>query len=178
MPMSRARAVKRVAVAAVLIVGGAGSMAAFAQGGPALLDFVVTLLQRIRTDIGAVQASVDEVQASVDALGATSSRAYTSTVIVESGILDCTASNVADADREIRIRVVNATTGADIFALTSTVQPGRAYTVGLLAPSAFSGRAYCAFDVLDGTKADIRASLLMTPNIGGVETSALSVPAE
>ena len=153
-------------------------MAAFAQGGPGLLDSIITLLQRIRTDIGAVQTSVDEVQASVDALGATSNRAITSAVFVESGILDCLALNVADTTSQINVQIVASVSGKPFTNLTLSVPPGQSGGVGLFSPSAFTGSAYCAFEVLDGTKADIRAALVMTPNIGGVETSALSVPAE
>ena len=45
-------------------------------------------------------------------------------------------------------------------------------------PGAFTGSAYCKFTVLDGTKADIRANITLTPNTGGDETTSVSVAAE
>ena len=103
-------------------------------------------------------------------------------MIVESGIIDCGFVNVAAVERHVAIQLINASTGAVANATSGAIAtpPGRFNSVGAVAPGGFSGYGFCKFTVLDegGTKADIRASLLLTPNIGGDETTSVEVSAQ
>lgn len=127
-----------------------------------------------------LQSDIAALQSSVDSLGTVGNVAVTPPVIVKSGILDCIAINAADTDRNIAVDIVNAGTGASIVSVPGlgSTQPGRVTGIGLFSPSAFSGFAFCRFTVLNGTKADIRGSVLLTPNTGGDDTTAHSIAAE
>jgi hypothetical protein len=162
-----------VALALGLVISGVGATAVMAQGAPAAFEQILSAL-------GLLQTSVNNLQQSVNALGASNSFLFTPVVIVESGIMDCNHVNVTSTDRHILTQLINANTGAVVVesAGTTATAPGRSRGVGIFVPGAFSGTAYCKFTVLDGTKADIRANLALTPNTGGDETTSVSVTAE
>jgi hypothetical protein len=191
--MRRASRLSRtIAITAVLVLSGIGATVVTAQGPPALGSILATLEQilssitgveqgitGVQQGIAGVQESVNGVQQSVTALGATSNFAFTSAVIVESGIIDCGHINVSSVDRHVTTQLINANTGAVLIEGGGTIAtpPGRFRGVGAFSPGGFSGTAYCKFTVLDGTKADIRGALTLTPNAGGNETTSVSVDA-
>ena len=162
-----------VVLALGVVVSGVGTPAAMAQGAPGAL-------QEILAALGRLQASITGVQQSVDALGATSNFLFTPVVIVESGIVDCNHVNVTATDKHVLTQLISAGTGAVVNQASAVIAtpPGRSRGVGAFSPGAISGQVYCKFTVEDGTKADIRANLTLTPNIGGIETAAVSVAAE
>lgn len=157
---------RTAALAVGLVISGVGVTVAMAQGASGFPEQVLTALRQL--------------QASVDAIGASNNYLFTPVVIVESGIIDCNHVNVTDGDRHVLTELINAGTGAVVASASGTIPtlPGRARGVGAVAPLGFNGTGYCRFTVLDGTKADIRANLTLTPNIGGIETTSVSVAAE
>ena len=162
-----------LALAGGVVMSGVGTPAAMAQGAPGALQGILAALEQL-------QASITGVQQSVDALGATSNFLFTPVVIVESGIVDCNHVNVTATDKHVLTQLIDASTG-DVVSQASAVVPtlpGRSRAAGAFSPVAISGHAYCKFTVEDGTKADIRANLTLTPNIGGIETTTVSVAAE
>jgi hypothetical protein len=164
---------RTVALAVGLLISGVGVTVATAQGAPGALQQILQALQGLQT-------SVDSVQESVNALGVLNNYMVTPVVIVETGIIDCNHVNVTNADKHVLTELINAGTGAAVASASGGIAtpPGRSRGVGAVAPLGFNGTGYCKFTVLDGTKADIRANLTLTPNIGGVETTSVSVAAE
>lgn len=158
-------------VVCVALVLGAGAAVTSAQGA-APLQSLIGLLEQL-------QASVSALQQSVNALGASDNFVFTPVVRVESGIIDCNFVNVTAEPRHVEIVIVNAATGATATQDSGLVAtpPGRFRSTGAFSPGGFTGMAYCKFTVLDGVKTDIRANLTLTPNVGGVETTTVSVDA-
>jgi hypothetical protein len=184
---------RTIAIAVVLVLSGVGATAVMAQGPPSLAGILAALqeiqssitgvaqsITGVQQGITGVQQSVDGVQQSVNALGATSNFAFTSAVIVESGIIDCGHVNVSGVERHVTTQLINANTGAVLIEGGGAIAtpPGRYRGVGAFSPGGFSGTAYCKFTVVDGTKADIRGSLTLTPNLAGNETTSVSVVAQ
>lgn len=157
---------RTVALALGLVISGVGATTAMAQGVPGAFEQIL--------------AALGQLQTSINALSASDNFRFTPVVIVESGIMDCNHVNITNADRHVLTQLINANTGAVVVESSgaNVTAPGRARGVGVFVPGAFSGTAYCKFTVLDGTKADIRADLTLTPNIGGDETTSVSVAAE
>lgn len=163
---------RTVALTLGLVISGVGATMVAAQGAPGALDAILAALQQLQT-------SISNVQQSVNALGAVNNFAFTPAVIAETGIIDCAHVNVTSVDRHVATRLINAGTGAVVAEDTGVVAtaPGHYRAIGAFVPGAFSGLGYCMFTVLDGTKADIRANLLLTPNAAGDETTSVSVEA-
>lgn len=76
------------------------------------------------------------------------------------------------------VELINAGTGAVVTSGSGGIATPRARGVGAVAPTGFSGTAFCKFTVLDGTKDDIRANLALTENTGGDETTSVSITAQ
>ena len=78
--------------------------------------------------------------------------------------------------RHIRITMIDATTGAPVTdsGASSPIAPGESRSVGVFS-SAFTGSAFCRFEVLDGTGADVRGDLVIGAS-GANDTTLVSVP--
>jgi hypothetical protein len=157
----------RVALAAVLLLGG--GTAVLAQGAPGAYEQLL--------------AALVSLQQSVNAIGKVSNVAVTPMVVVGQGDIGCFWVNVASAPRTVEIQLISGPDGTVVFEHPAPVpiDPGKRMGIGVNAPRDFSGHAYCRFTVVDGTKADIRANLTVTPPfvVGvGLSTTTLSVTAE
>ena len=171
---------RTVALAVGLVFCGVGATVVMAQGAPGALQEIMAALKLIATNVSSVQTSVDAVQQSVNSLGAVDNFLFTPPVIVESGIIDCNHINVTSVDRHILTQLIDASTGEVVATAGAgaATRPGQFRAVGAVAPSGFSGTGYCKFTVTDGTKADIRANLTLTPNTLSDETTSVSVTAQ
>jgi hypothetical protein len=159
----------RVALAAALLIAGGGT-AVLAQGAPGAYEQLLAALVSL-------QRSVNAIQESVNAIGTVSNVAVTPMVQVGGDDVFCHWVNAASAPRTVEIQLFNAPFGTLIFEHPDPVpiDPGKRMGIGV---PGHIGQVYCKFTVVDGTKADIRANLTVTPDGLGVVTHSLSVSAE
>jgi hypothetical protein len=183
MMLRRARSAVRVLLPVGLLAVGSPL---FAQDGPPngpsvpqLGDQILQAIATLQTSVTALQGSVTSLQTDVDTLTAAAEATvrFTPKVFFRLGVLDCAAVNVASAARHIRISMINAGTGALVTddAGTIAIPAGSSRSVGVFS-SAFTGSAFCRFEVLDGTATDMRGDLVIGAN-GTNDTTLVSVPA-
>jgi hypothetical protein len=103
--------------------------------------------------------------------------AVTPMVQVGGNDIGCYWVNVASAPRTVEIQLINAPFGTVVFEHPNRVPIDPGKRMGIIVPS-HGGEVYCKFTVVDGTKADIRANLAVSPDGLGAHTTSLSVSAE
>ena len=135
----------------VLALAGVGVAGQAPDSLPGLVAQVLTAIGVLQTNVDDLETTLGEVQDAVAGLAPTESNVrVTPAAFFRAGVMDCIATNVTDADRHVRIEMINTTTGAEITSDSGSIAivAGRARSVGLIS-TAFTGRAYCRFTVLD-----------------------------
>ena len=145
----------------LFVIGIATAGPVFAQT-PSILQILARL-----------QASVDAVQASLDALSAPSEVNFRLTPPVlrfqgDEGVSNCFVTNVSSATKNIRIQSLDRT-GAVSFQNENPIAAGASFWFGVVNLEA----TRCKFTVLDGTRSDIRGSIVVK-----FPTGYASLPAE
>jgi len=181
MSFSHSKGILRSVVGVAILVLGAGAVLSgqSQQGGlPALFEQILAAVTGLAGQTSDVKAGIEGLQASIDALGAPAESQVrtTPTVFFRTGVADCISTNVSSQPRHVKIEMINGNTGAVIFSEGGSIEtaPGVSRSVGIVGGT---GRTYCRFTVLDGTRADIRATLTRGGSIAD-DTSLLAVPAE
>jgi hypothetical protein len=114
---------------------------------------VLALLEQLQASVGALQERVNGLIASDEA-----NTRVTPAVLLVEGTLRCTVVNVAEEPRTIVAQVVDADTAEIVRERTGTFPPRRVDFIAV-ADTILTGRGYCQFTVIDGTRKDIRGSI-------------------
>lgn len=114
---------------------------------------VLALLEQLQARVGALQERVNALIASDDA-----NARFTPAVLLVEGTLRCTVVNVAEEPRTIVTKVVDADTAETVREGTGIFPPRRVGFIAV-ADTILTGRGYCHFTVIDGTRKDIRGSI-------------------
>ena len=146
-----------VAITIVLIVTGLAvrlsAQAGDNNGNPTILQAV----QRIGV-------ALDNLQDTLNGFIASTAPGNTLTTPALVGFapdaISCTATNVSDAQRTVRVQLINANTGAIVTGFADVVAPNHAIGT-FLSATAGGIRAICKVTVIDGVKTDVRGVLAM-----------------
>jgi hypothetical protein len=150
----------------VLVVGFGVSV--WAQTGTPVPDALVTIQRTLATLVAGVDTITDSLTpANVRFTGVLPA------AVGSNGFFNCAAVNVSAEIRTVTATLHNpGNNGATISEDTRLLQPGSAVTA--VASFAEVSRPYCSMTVADGTKNDVRGSLVAVRSTG--ETTVL--PAE
>ena len=173
---------KSITTIIVIALAGVGLAAQGPNSVPELLNQVLRAVGLVQSDVNDLQTTLGEVQDAVTDLGAPieSTVRTTPAAFFRVGVMDCIQTNVSNVERHVAIAMINAGTGAVVTSDSGSiaVPPGQSRSVGVFS-TAFTGRAFCRFTVLDtgGTRADIRGNLAIGAN-GTNDTTLMSISAE
>ena len=139
-----------------------------AQGNPQILVAV----QGVQSTVNSLQTAVTALQESVNALAEVNAGNVRSTapVSLHQDVLGCTVSNISDQTRTVRFQSFGGG-GAPIFDFPLALAPNT--STGVFSDP-FFGTAYCKFTVMNGTSADIRASISVHDATGQKQRFAIA----
>lgn len=168
-----------VAFTALLAVGFSGTTYAQPPSNPS----IVSAIKDLQTTINNLSIQVAALQDTVNTLSAPSQSAVRFTPVVtvvprsgsSSAIAACKVVNVSGATIKVQLQLIGQDQSTGVLTVQAdshevTLQPGHTGNA-----AAFIGtmEAYCRFAVIEGSRADIRGSML-----SGLDTQFLVVEAE
>jgi hypothetical protein len=170
-----------LAIVIAIALAGVGVAGQGLNSVPELVAQVLSAVGVLQTDVDDLQTTLGEVQEAVTGLAPVESNVrVTPAAFFRAGVMDCIQTNVSAVGRRVRIEMIDTATGTAITSNSGAIAtpPGRAVSAGVFA-TAFTGRAYCRFTVLDdgGTRADIRGNLVIGAS-GANDTTLMSISAE
>jgi len=148
---------------------------ASAQGNPAILAAIHT----VEDGVIGLQNSMNTLQTSVDSLvtAGQSNARFTPTVnISSSSDMNCQLVNISSATRTVRLQTISGGNGSIVSDTLIPLAAGHSIANNSTSVS-FGFTFYCKFMVVDGSRTDVRASIVVFNNTapGGVR---FSLPAE
>ena len=148
-----------MALLVIMVAGYLTSERASAQRiPPPPSDPVLAAVQDVQRSVAGLQVNVDALQSSIDAhvaLGPVNFR-WTPAANASYDVLECNVVNVSDVPKTIHIELKRGD-GTNETQATVDVAPGATSNTGTLNRY---GQFHCKFTVLNGTRADIRGTLL------------------
>lgn len=162
-----------MALLVILVAGYLTSERASAQRIPPPSDPVLAAVQDVQRSLAGLQVNLDALQSGLDAQlapMAVKSR-WTPAVGVSNDHVICAVVNISDVDKTIHIEV-KAQDGSTRKDEMVNVAPG---ATNVLVASVDNFRFHCKFTVINGTRADIRGTLLGLGINGG---HSFQIPAE
>lgn len=148
-----------MALLVTMVAGYLMSERASAQRIPSPGDPVLAAVQDVQRTIGGLQVDVNALQVSVDAqlaLGDNHFR-WTPAAFASADLVTCKVVNVSDVPKTIHIEL-KTREGATQLETMVEPAPGASSSVGAGQP--LNGSFHCKFTVFNGTRADIRGTIV------------------
>jgi hypothetical protein len=164
-----------MALLVVMVAGFLVSERASAQRlpPPAPADPVLAAVQDVQRSLAGLQVNLDALQQGLDLqlapLGV--NFRWTPVAFASDGLAFCHVVNISDVQRTIRIELKNGQ-GANLIDVTIDKAPGTTTSMGM--GQRKTGDFHCKFTVLNGTRDDIRGTII----VGNANGQLTHIPAE